>query len=161
MKWIKVLFIGFVILGISTLVLGEVTIGREAPDFSLKDTEGNLITLSDYKDKNVVVLDFFTSWCPTCVRYLNEVNKCYEAYKAEGLIVIGVNIQESEAKVKKLVKKHSLDYPVVLDLKAEAASRYGVRGVPYMVIIDKNGKIIWTGHILDSRARTILKELFN
>ena len=161
MKWIKVLFIGFIILSISTLVLAEVKIGREAPNFSLRDTDGNLITLSDYKNKNVVILDFFTSWCPTCVRYLSEVNKCYEAYKAEGLIVIGVNIQESEAKVKKLVKKHSLDYPVVLDLKAEATSRYGVRGVPFMVIIDKTGKIKWTGHILDNTARTILRELFS
>lgn len=159
MRWPRILLIGFLILNFSGTVLAEVKTAEEAPDFSLKDTQGNLITLSNYKDKNVVILDFFTSWCPTCVRYLPEVNKCYNAYRDKELVVIGVDIQEAESKVKKLVEKYKLDYPVVLDLKAEAAKSYGVRGVPHMVIIDKAGKIRWTGHILDNEARQILKEL--
>ena len=161
MKLFRILFIGFLLLNITALAQAEVKVGDVAPDFSLEDTEGNLITLSDYKDNNVVVLDFFTSWCPTCIRYLSEVNKCFGAYKDKGLIVIGVDIEEPLAKVKKLVKKHKLNYPVVLDLKAEAASSYGVRGVPYMVIIDKTGKIKWTGHMLNNEGRTTLKELLN
>ena len=161
MKLFRILFIGFLLLNITALAQAEVKVGDVAPDFSLEDTEGNLITLSDYKDNNVVVLDFFTSWCPTCIRYLSEVNKCFGAYKDKGLVVIGVDIEEPLKKVKKLVKKHNLDYPVVLDLKAEAASDYGVRGVPYMAIVNKSGKIEWTDHILDNKGRAKLKELLD
>jgi peroxiredoxin len=161
MKWRKVFVVGFFLLSISILAQAEVKVGEIAPDFNLNDTEGNAIKLSSYKDNNVVILDFFTTWCPTCITYLSEINSCYGAYKDKGLIVIGVDIEESIAKVKKLVKKHKLDYPVVLDLKAETAKDYGVRGVPYMVIIDKTGRIAWTGHILDNKGRAKLKELLN
>jgi peroxiredoxin len=139
----------------------DVKVGNEAPDFNLEDTEGKVIKLSDYKGKNPVLLDFFTTWCPSCIKYLNEINRCYSAYEAKGLKVFGIDIQESKTKVERLIKKHNLKYKILLDTEAEVAAKYKVIGVPYIVIIDKNGIVKWSGHVLDNEAREILKQVLD
>ena len=62
----------------------------QAPDFSLKDLDGNTVTLSDYRGQKPVILDFFATWCPNCKRDMPKLNKWYEQYK-DKVEVIGVN----------------------------------------------------------------------
>jgi peroxiredoxin len=161
LRFIKITLIIFILLSLSSFSGADVKVGNKAPEFSLKDTEGNLIQLSDYQGKNPVLLDFFTTWCPSCIKYLDEINRCYSAYEDKGLKVFGIDIQEPQSKVKRLIKKHNLNYPVLLDTEAEAASSYKVLGVPYIVIIDKKGFIGWSGHVLDNEAREMLKQVLD
>ena len=161
MRGLKAVVIGLVFLNLSCASEMKLPAEQEAPDFTLRDARASEIRLSDYRHNHAVLLDFFASWCPSCIKALGQVNAYHEAYKDAGLIVLGVNIRETETKVKQLIEKHNLGYPVLLDLEGETAASYGVRGIPYKVIIDKNGNIRWAGHILDGKAKSLLQEILN
>ncbi|HNX91451.1 MAG TPA: TlpA disulfide reductase family protein [Candidatus Omnitrophota bacterium] len=123
-------------------------------DFTLNMTHGAVFNLAAaLKEKNVVLV-FWTTWCPNCVKEIPEVNKYYA--KNKGTVdVIGVNIQESPEKVAEFAKKRGITYPVVLDRNGDVATTYGVRGIPTVVAIGKSGKILYSGHSMSEMEETV------
>jgi peroxiredoxin len=127
-----------------------------APDFSLKDLQGNVFKLSNQRGKPVLIF-FGTTWCPTCRSELPLYKEIYEVYTNRGLEVIYVNIMESRGKVAKFAKANALPFKIILDENGDVATDYAVVGVPTLVLIDKQGKIIKATH---STADLPLKKLF-
>lgn len=120
-----------------------------AADFTLKDLNGTNIRLSDFKGK-MVLLNFMATWCPECLASIPYLKVIYAQYYKKGLIMININIQETEGKVAAYAKKHSLPYPIVLDQEGTIAKSYGVVGVPVKILIDRQGRIIcWNCRSLD------------
>lgn len=122
--------------------------GKEAPDFEEKMTDGETtMKLSDLRG-NVVLLDFWASWCGPCRRENPAVVKLYEKYKEEGFTVMSVSLDKNREQWIAAIEKDNLSWPNhVSDLNfwsSRVPKMYGVRGIPFTVLIDKEGNIIRT-----------------
>ncbi len=121
--------------------------GKEAPDFEETKPDGSKMKLSDLRG-NVVLLDFWASWCGPCRRENPHVVKLYEKYKDQGFTVMSVSLDKDKQRWLDAIEKDHLAWPNhVSDLKfwsSKAAKLYGVSGIPFTVLIDKDGKIIRT-----------------
>ncbi|MEN3013818.1 MAG: TlpA disulfide reductase family protein [Endomicrobiia bacterium] len=109
------------------------------------------IKLSNIVGKKIILLIFWTTWCPFCINEVPEVINLHETYKDKGLEIISINISEPQKIVSEFVKKKNIQYKVALDLNAEVAKRYYIRKIPTNFMIDINGKIVFKGHILPSK----------
>jgi peroxiredoxin len=121
----------------------KITIENKAPDFVLTDLNGQKFRLSDYKGKKPVLLIFSTTWCTYCRAEIPHFKSLYDSYAKQGLEIVNIDIQESKEKVAKFVAKHELPYRTLLDEDGTVSGVYEVRGVPTMVLVDKNGMIAY------------------
>lgn len=113
-----------------------------APDFTLKDLEGNDFSLSETKGK-VVILDFWATWCPPCRMEIPHFQELYEEYGDEGLVVLGVALDRGgAADVKPFVEANGVTYPVVIGDQQVVSAYGGIRGIPTTFIIDRQGGIV-------------------
>lgn len=134
--------------------------GFRAPDFTLKDLNGNIVKLSDFRGKPVY-LNFWASWCPPCKEEIPEIQKFYEINKAN-VTVLAVNItfNDKVSDVVNLLKASNANFPVLLDTNANAsvADAYQVYGIPASFFIDKNG-IIRATHVGGMTLATLQEAL--
>lgn len=115
-------------------------VGKLAPDFQLPNLEGQSISLSNFRGKPVFV-NFWATWCPSCVSEMPYIQEIYEEWSHKGLVVLAINIGESSSQVEKFMQSHNLSFPVLLDIKRDVARRYNIRGIPTTFFIDKDGII--------------------
>lgn len=113
----------------------------KAPDFTLEKLGGGTITLSEFKGKKPVVVDFWASWCPNCRRDMPNLNRYYEKYK-DKIEVIGVNLQESESKVKDFIASRGISFPIALDPYGQASNAFGIRYTNTHFLIDIDGNLV-------------------
>ncbi len=136
-----------------------VEIGQKAAPFKLLTIEGKEIALESFAKDKVTLLVFGTTWCPSCRHEIPILKEYYNDLKDDGLKVLGIDIQESKKKVNSFIRKNLINYPVVLDSKADVARLYKVVGIPLNIILDKNGVIRYK----DNRppSKEILEKLLN
>ena len=114
--------------------------GELAPDFTLSRIDGGEVTLSELRGK-VVILDFWATWCPPCVKGIPEFVELYNEYKAQGLDVIGISVDRGPSPVQKFVAKNNVNYPVVM-ADRKVADAYQPAYIPTTYILDRDGKIV-------------------
>ena len=114
--------------------------GAQAPEFSLVDTAGNTVTLSQMKGK-VVVVNFFTIWCQPCRHEMPDLNAIYKENKDKGLAMVGICLNADPNQLKVLVQQLKLDYPVLIGTDKVNKDYGDIVGVPTTFIIDKQGKV--------------------
>ncbi len=121
--------------------LEELTPGAKAPDFTLKDIDGNNFCLSSLRGK-YVTLDFWGSWCGWCIKGFPEMKKIYEKYKGR-VEFVGIDCNDTEQAWKKAVERHKLPWINVRnnDTGADVTLMYGINGYPTKIVIDPEGKI--------------------
>ena len=117
--------------------------GAEAPDFTLKDLNGNDFKLSSLRGK-YVILDFWGSWCGWCIKALPDLKECYNKHKDSGKFeIVSVDCRDTEDKWKAAVKQHDMTWTQVKSEKQDdLPTLYGVPGYPTFIIINPEGKII-------------------
>ncbi len=123
-----------------------VNVGQEAPGFTLKNLAGKSVSLKDFRGEKVVVLDFWASWCAPCLRAIPELNRIRKDYDEKDVQVLGVNVRERPAAVLSVKKKYMVKYPILLDLNGSVAKEYRVRGIPNLILVDKDGVVQYNGH---------------
>jgi peroxiredoxin len=120
----------------------QVTKGLPAPNFSLPGLGGQMVSLTDYKGK-VVLLNIWATWCPPCVEEMPSMEKLYQKLKGEGFEILAVSIDESGAQaVRPFMKKHKLSFPALIDSRGTLKGLYQTTGVPESFIIDKDGILV-------------------
>lgn len=124
-----------------------------APSFDLPTLAGDSLALEQFKNQNPVLLVFWATWCPGCIREIPNINDLVEKYETQGLVTIGVNIGEPVARVKRFSEKYEPRYPLALDQERDVSKRYRIRGVPTMLVIDKNGQIIYASYSINERLQ--------
>jgi peroxiredoxin len=109
-----------------------------APEFELPDLEGNLVRLSDYRGK-VVVLNFWATWCGPCVREMPMFQQFQDRYPQ--IVMLGVDEEESPETVQDFIQKMGLTYTILLDEKADLGRDLRVNFLPTTYLIDELGDI--------------------
>jgi cytochrome c biogenesis protein CcmG/thiol:disulfide interchange protein DsbE len=114
----------------------------EAPAFTLDrlDRQGRL-ALEDLKGKAVVV-NFWASWCIPCRDEAPVLQKTYERYRDQGLVVLGVDVNDFKADARRFMKRYGITYPVVYDGKGSTVGKWGVRGFPETFFVDRSGTLV-------------------
>ncbi|MBW2602433.1 MAG: TlpA family protein disulfide reductase [Deltaproteobacteria bacterium] len=116
--------------------------GVSAPNFTLPNLGGKMVSLADYRGK-VVLLNIWATWCPPCVAEMPSMEKLNQELKDEDFEILAVSLDVSGAKaVIPFMKKHKLSFSALTDTKGAIKSLYQTTGVPESFIIDKNGIII-------------------
>lgn len=135
--------------------------GKPAPNFTQNDVDGKPLSLSDLRGK-VVLIDFWASWCGPCRKENPNVVKLYNKYKDSGFTVLSVSLDDNKDNWLAAIAKDKLVWPYhVSDLKKwsnEAARAYQVSGIPFTVLVDKEGNIVDTklrGVELEQALKTI------
>ena len=118
--------------------------GDPVSDFTLKDTNGRSVHLSDYLGENVIVINFWATWCGPCQNELPQLERIWEKYKDGGLMILSIATDgpSSAARVKPNAKKLGLTFPVLLDRESVVSSRLNPRNqMPYTLIVGKDKTI--------------------
>lgn len=142
----------------------RVAVGKKAPDFALKDHEGNVVKLSDRLGKGYLLVDFWASWCGPCRKENPNVVKVYSEYKDKGFDVFGVSLDASKEPWLKAIEKDHLTWTHVSDLQFwnnAAAKLYGIRSIPSNLLLDKDGVIIaknLRGEELEAKLAELLSQ---
>jgi thioredoxin-dependent peroxiredoxin len=132
----------------------ELNEGALAPDFAMRDMQGNISRLSDLKDKKDIVVYFYPEdFTPGCTTQAAEFSRDYEKFKEAGIEIVGISPNEEESH-EKFRQKMGIPYPLVADTEKEVSKSYGVYGLKkfmgreYMgvnrstFLVDKTGKIV-------------------
>jgi peroxiredoxin len=122
--------------------------GQRAASFTLKALDGSEMSLAELRGK-VVVMDFWATRCPPCRKELPELEKLHKELGAEGIVFVGVNDEDSGT-VRGFVSKNGYAIPVLMDSKRQVHRRYGVRAIPTLFIVDREGTI--RQHFIGSRS---------
>ncbi|OJV83259.1 MAG: hypothetical protein BGO34_16415 [Bacteroidia bacterium 44-10] len=143
--------------------LEKVAVGEKFVDFTLKDTEGNDVSLSDYAGKgNYVLVDFWAAWCGPCRQEMPNVVTAYEKYKAKGFEVVGVSLDQEHDRWVQGIKDLNMTWPQMSDLQywnSKVVDLYAIQGIPHTVLLDKEGTIIeknLRGEALDNKLAELM-----
>ncbi|MBI2926306.1 MAG: TlpA family protein disulfide reductase [Verrucomicrobia bacterium] len=129
-----------------------------APAWELKDVEGKLVKSADFKGK-VVILDFWATWCGPCRMEIPGFVSLQKKYGKDGLVIVGVSLDDEGATVlKPFIKKHSINYTVVLGDEKVSKAFGGVDALPTTFIIDRTGLIV-SQHVGYAPEATFAKEI--
>jgi peroxiredoxin len=124
---------------------GASAAGTVAPDFTGRDVAGRTFRLSDHLGKDVVLLDFWSTFCEPCKAEFPHLRALYDSQRARGLLVVAVAMDgpETVADVPSFVKRFAIDFPVVTDEDSRIASLYNPKkSMPLSVLIDRAGHIV-------------------
>lgn len=111
-----------------------------APDFSLTGEDGRTYRLSDYRGQ-VVVLNFWATWCPPCRYEMPSMERAYRQLRAAGVAILAVNVGEDETTVFAFTGRYPVSFPLPLDRDGSVIARYPVIGLPTTFIIDPRGYV--------------------
>jgi len=127
--------------------MNAVAVGKEYADFGMKTPEGDTLKISDVQNGNVLMIDFWASWCSPCREANPELVEIYNEYHGSGFDIIGVSLDRDSASWVKAIADDHLVWHQISDLKywnSEGAVLYGVPAIPHTVLIDRNGVIAAT-----------------
>jgi peroxiredoxin len=115
-------------------------VGKPAPDFTLDFLSGEKFHLADCKGQ-VVVLDFWATWCGPCLQVMPQVEAVVAEFEATNVRLVAVNLEEAPQQIKATLERHKLNVAVVLDQDGVVAHRYQANAIPQTVIIDREGNV--------------------
>lgn len=135
---------------------------RPAPTFELPTPDGDTLALADYAGQ-VILINFWASWCPPCTAEMADLEAYYQAHKDAGFVIIAINLEESPAVVADFVERQGLTFPVALDLDGRTFGEYGGRGLPTTFFLRRDGALLgyWPGvlttEMLEERLTPIIR----
>ena len=123
-----------------------IEIGKMAPAAVLQRLDGTAADLKEFIGKKPVLMEFWATWCPNCKELEPTMAAMHAKYGSKVEFVgVAVSVNESPALVKKYVENHKLPWTQVYDIKGNATDVYDVPATSYVVLVDKTGKVVYTG----------------
>lgn len=133
--------------------------GARAPEIGLTDTNGNRITMASLRG-NVVLVDFWASWCEPCAEEMPVLERLYTTYRGQGFRVVAVSQDRTASNMQGFLRQHRVSFPVVHDASHAVAGRYEPPRMPSSYIVDRNGIVrhVHEGY-RSGDARTMEREI--
>lgn len=128
-------------LGRDPSVIASPLVGRAAPNFTLPQLDGPPVTLSKLRGQ-VVVVNFWASWCTECRVEQAALDRTWQQFQDSGVVVIGVNFEDTTGDARDYVRAADVTYPVVEDTDSRTALAYGLRGVPETFVVNQSGQVV-------------------
>ena len=123
------------------------TVAAQLPSVTLKDISGKTVNTAELKNGGKpVIIDFFATWCKPCNRELDAIAEVYDEWKEEtGVKIFAISIDQAQNinKVKPLVDSHGWEYDVLLDPNSDFKRALGIQMIPYVLIVDGKGNIVY------------------
>ncbi len=113
---------------------------QSAPDFTLASLSGSNLRLQEQRG-NVVMLNFWATWCGPCRREMPQLNRLYGKYRDAGFVLLGVNVDEDRARAAGLAQKLGVQFPVLFDPAQSVTRLYDLGSMPATVLIDRDGRV--------------------
>ena len=117
----------------------ELSQGDQAPDFTAEVNDGSTFSLTEQKDK-VILLNFWATWCGPCVEEMPAFEKLYQEY-GDQVAILAVNSMEDKGTVDQFIEEQGYTFPIAYDEKGEIISKYPTDGIPYTLVIGKDGTV--------------------
>jgi len=132
----------------SSMSVTPAEVNYAAPELSLQTVNGAAESLTDYRDK-VVLVNNWAIWCPPCKAEIPTLEAYYKAHSADGFVIIGIEAGEPQSEVLGFVKGTAITYPVWFDLQNASLQAFGSSGLPNSFVIDRKGtvRLAWVGEI--------------
>lgn len=133
-----------------------------APGFRVRLLDGGrTLDSRDLIAKKVLVLRFQASYCKPCARESAALDRLAERYRGRGVEVLAIHVQDTDTDARKFIRDNQVTYAVALDPKLVIGNRYGFKGTPYTVVVDRRGEIVarLRGESAVTRLPRILDEL--
>ena len=127
----------------ATRELGQIKVGKPAPEFATSDLTSHAVKLSAYRGQKVVLIDFWATWCGPCKMAMPGLQSLLDDFKDRGLEILSVNEGESPEQAGTFISRKAYGCHVLMDPKSEIGANYGVRGIPTLVLVDKAGIVQW------------------
>ncbi|MBI2916693.1 MAG: TlpA family protein disulfide reductase [Chloroflexi bacterium] len=146
--------------GQSVDMAGGKVVGKPAPEFALTTFDGGEVKLSHFRGQ-VVMLNFWASWCPPCRAEAADLESVWQAYKDRGVVFLGVDIQDTEPEARAFLEQFNITYPNGPDTKGRIMVDYGITNIPTSVFVSKEGLTArrWVGAIDRAKLTQYLDEL--
>ena len=128
-------------LGRDPSVFASPLVGRMAPNFTLPRLDGPPVTLARLRGQ-IVVINFWASWCTECQNEQSALDQAWQRFQDSGVVMIGVNFQDTAGAARAYVRTDAVTYPVVEDAGSKTALAYGLRGVPETFVVNRSGRIV-------------------
>jgi peroxiredoxin len=133
-----IVFVALAIVFSRAHVLGQET---KAPQFELKDVNGRIVRLSNYRGK-VVLINFWATWCPPCRAEMPELVRLQREHARRGLQIIGITYPpESKTRVRRFARSLKVNYPIILGTRQIKTRFSSEETLPLTVVIDREGKV--------------------
>ncbi len=122
-----------------------------APDFLLERLDAGEIRLSELRGQPVI-LNFWATWCKPCRTEMPQFVEAYDRYRDQGLVIVGVNLQEGKSIVRPFAEDFGIEFPIAIDRDGEVGDRYRLLGLPTTFFIDREGVIrgLFTGPFVET-----------
>jgi peroxiredoxin len=117
-----------------------VTPQTPAPDFTLRNAEGRNLRLQEQRGQ-VVLVNFWASWCGPCKQEMPHLNRLYDKYRASGFVLLGVNIDDDPRAARNAAARMGLRFPVLLDADKGVSRLYDLGSMPATVLVDRDGRV--------------------
>ena len=141
-----VLFLSLFALPAIASAQGGIAVGSRAPDAKVETVDGKAASLSRYIGKSPLLIQFWATWCGNCKALEPQLSAAAKKYKGKVAFVgVAVGVNQSATLVKRYAEKHRLPLAVYYDRTGDAADRYDVPATSYIVVIDRAGKVVYTG----------------
>ncbi len=116
-------------------------VGEAAPDFELPLLDGGESALADHRGEDIVILDFWATWCGPCIQAMPALMDVASEYRDRNVVFYAINLRESEDQVKGFLETRDWNLVVPMDADGSVADAYGVTGIPHTVIVGKDGTL--------------------
>ncbi|MBT8379418.1 MAG: TlpA family protein disulfide reductase [Ignavibacteria bacterium] len=162
-KFFTISLLALFVLGFDIRTSAYFEDGNKAPDFQLSTLDGEIIRLSDYLGK-IIIVDFWATWCGPCRMAIPELVELQTEHEDE-LVIIGISLDQpyTQRNLKQFIDQYGINYPIVLGTM-EVVQAYGnIRGIPTSFIIDRDGDVVdkFTGYVPKSHYTTVIDPLLS